>query len=57
MDPKPVYLETDKNEELDALAKRLLKMARPVDNDIFTRKYRREMVKVFLQRSYKNLEI
>ena len=57
MDPKPVYLETDKNEPIVSLSKRLLKMASAVDNDVFTRKYRREMVNVFLQRSYSKLGI
>ncbi|HRH11629.1 MAG TPA: FAD binding domain-containing protein [Bacteroidia bacterium] len=57
MDPKPVYIETDANESLDALHKRLLKASHPVNNDVFTRNYRRDMVRVFVEQSYKELGI
>lgn len=57
IDPKPVFIETDKNESVDLLSKRILKIARPVNNDVFTRNYRRNMVSIFIQKSYKNLGI
>lgn len=57
VDPKPVYIETDKSEDLSALLKRTLKAARAVDNDMFTRNYRREIIKVYITNSYKNLDL
>ncbi|MBL7896852.1 MAG: FAD binding domain-containing protein [Bacteroidia bacterium] len=57
MDPKPVYLEIDKTVPTQETSKQLLKLSRAVDNDFFSRKYRRDMVKVFLEKSYKELNI
>lgn len=57
MDPKPVYLEIDKTVPVHEVSKQLLKLSRAVDNDFFSRKYRREMVKVFLEKSYNELNI
>jgi len=55
VDPKPVYLETEKDETVEEVSKKLLKLSRAVDNDVFSRTYRREMVKVFIEKSYKEL--
>lgn len=57
MDPKPVFVETDAKEEINVLSKRILKLCRAVDNDVFSRAYRRDMVKVFINNSYKELGI
>lgn len=55
VDPKPVYLETHKGETVEEVVKKLLKLSRAVDNDVFSRNYRRDMVKVFIEKSYKEL--
>jgi 4-hydroxybenzoyl-CoA reductase subunit beta len=57
MDPKPVYLETTKEETPEEINKKLLKMSRAVDNDYFSRKYRRDMVMVFLKDAYSKLKL
>lgn len=57
VDPKPVYLETEIGESVNEVCKKLLKAARSVDNDVFTRTYRREMIKVFIDKSYNQLEL
>lgn len=51
VDPKPVVIEGTIESEREALIKQALKKARAVDNDMFTRNYRREMVAVFLNKS------
>lgn len=55
MDPKPVYLESNSNQTIEELNKQLLKLSRAVDNDYFSRKYRRDMVKVFLTEAFNYL--
>lgn len=57
VDPKPVYLETGSGESVSDVCKKLLKSARSVDNDVFTRAYRREMIKEFIEKSYNQLQI
>ncbi len=55
VDPKPIVVEgttdTDKNE----LIKTAVKKARIVDNDVYSRAYRKEMITVFLNKSFKEL--
>lgn len=57
VDPKPVYLETDKSETIDEVIKKLLKASRAVDNDMFSRNYRRDIIKVYIHNSYKKLNL
>ena len=52
VDPKPIVVQgtiTDKREEL---IKQAVKKARIVDNDFYPRLYRKEMITVFLERSF-----
>jgi len=57
VDPKPVVVcgtvKSNKNE----LIKEAVKKARLVDNDVYSRKYRKEMIEVYLKRSFKELAI
>ncbi|MCC7301320.1 MAG: FAD binding domain-containing protein [Bacteroidia bacterium] len=51
VDPRPISVEgvaTEKDELLSAV----LKKARIVDNDVFSRDYRKKMISVFIQRSF-----
>lgn len=55
VDPKPVVAEGDSTAMKDELITRVFKKARVIDNDVYTRAYRREMIKVFLERSFTEL--
>lgn len=57
VDPKPVYIESELTEDRETLLKRILKAARAIDNDMFTRNYRRDILKVYINNSYKKLNI
>lgn len=57
VDPGPVYIETDSTEDREKLMKRILKASRAVDNDMFSRKYRREMIRTYIEESYSKLGI
>lgn len=57
VDPKPVYLESEKTEGLESVLKKLLKAARTVDNDMFSRNYRRDILKVYITNSYQKLKL
>lgn len=52
VDPKPVVVEGTLESDRAELIKQALKKARAVDNDMYTRNYRREMIAVFLNRSF-----
>ena len=56
VDPKPVVVEGDINSDRSLLIKKAVKGARAVDNDMYSRKYRREMIPVFLNRSLNSLQ-
>lgn len=55
VDPKPVLIEGNINEDISDLIKKAMKKPRVVDNDFYSRTYRREMMEVFLQQSFKEL--
>lgn len=55
VDPKPVLIEGTTNDNLEELIKKAMKKPRVVDNDFYSRTYRREMMEVFLQQSFKEL--
>ncbi len=55
VDPKPILIEGTLNDDKSLLIQQALKKARVIDNDVFSRKYRREMIKVFLERSFSEL--
>lgn len=57
VDPKPVVVEGIINDDKAALTKKAIKAARAVDNDMYSRKYRREMIAVYLKRSFSNLKM
>lgn len=50
VDPKPVVVLGRKDDDPEVLIKKALKGARAIDNDMYTRKYRREMIGVYLRR-------
>jgi 4-hydroxybenzoyl-CoA reductase subunit beta len=55
VDPKPVVVEGTINDDKEALIKQAIKGSRAVDNDMYSRKYRREMIGVFLTLSFEKL--
>jgi 4-hydroxybenzoyl-CoA reductase subunit beta len=55
VDPKAVVVEGKKGDELEVLIKKSVKGGRAVDNDMYSRKYRREMIAVYLNRSFDKL--
>lgn len=57
VDPKPVVVEGTVNNDKTALIKQAVKGARAVDNDMYSRKYRREMISVYLNRSFEKLKV
>jgi len=56
VDPKAVIVEGTINDDKEALIKKAIKGARAIDNDMYSRKYRREMIDVFLNRSFEKLK-
>lgn len=57
VDPKAVVVEGTIHSEKDELIKKAIKGSRAIDNDMYSRKYRREMIAVFLNKSFEELEI
>ncbi len=57
VDPKPVVVEGSVSDDKASLIKQAIKGSRAVDNDMYSRKYRREMIGVYLNRSFDNLKI
>jgi 4-hydroxybenzoyl-CoA reductase subunit beta len=57
VDPKAVVVEGTINDNKTELIKKAIKGARAIDNDMYSRKYRREMIAVYLNRSFKSLNI
>jgi len=55
MDPKPVVLAGLFSDDHEALIKKALAKTRTVDNDYYSRKYRREMLRVFLEDSFEEV--
>ena len=55
VDPKPVVVEGKIEDDKDTLIKKAIKASRAVDNDMYSRKYRREMISVYLKRSFEKL--
>lgn len=52
VDPKPVVVEGIISDDKAAVIKKAIKGSRAVDNDMYSRKYRREMITVYLERSF-----
>ncbi len=57
VDPKAVVVQGTVDSNKSELIKKAVKGARAVDNDMYSRKYRREMITVFLNQSFEELEI
>lgn len=57
VDPKPVIIEGTVKDKQQTLIAQVVKKARIVDNDVFSREYRKAMIKVFLNRSFKELDV
>ena len=55
VDPKPVVIEGKKGDDIDVLVKKALSKCRVVDNDYYSRGYRREMMQLFLRESLEEL--
>jgi len=55
VDPKVVVVEGRINDDKEELILRCIKGARAVDNDMYSRNYRREMIKVYLANSFREL--
>ncbi len=53
VDPKPVVVLGKQGDDPEALIKLAIKGARAIDNDMYSRKYRREMIGVYLRRGLK----
>ena len=57
MDPKPVCIESSASTSREDYIKKALARTRAVDNDYYSRNYRREMLRVFLEDSFDELGI
>lgn len=55
VDPKPVLIEANINDDKEELIKKAIKKARAVENDMFSRNYRREMIKVYLKSCFEHI--
>ena len=55
VDPKVVIVEGKQKDDLEKLIVKAIKGARTVENDMYSRKYRREMIRVYLTRSFNKL--
>jgi 4-hydroxybenzoyl-CoA reductase subunit beta len=51
VDPKPVVVGGTFKSDREELIKNALKRSRAIDNEMFSRSYRREMIRVFISRS------
>ncbi len=57
VDPKPVVIEGTNKSNTEELIIQAIKKARAIDNEMLSRNYRREMIGVFLKRSFEKLII
>lgn len=55
VDPKPVVIEGTIDDDKNELIKKAIKKARIVDNDVYSREYRKAMIPVFLNGSFDEL--
>ncbi len=54
VDPKPVFIEGAKTDKTQDLILKAMKKCRVIDNDVYSRKYRKEMIGVFLNESFED---
>ncbi len=57
IDPKPVVVTGSIHDEMDSLIMQAVKKSRIIDNDYYSRTYRKEMIPVFLRQSFNELEL
>jgi 4-hydroxybenzoyl-CoA reductase subunit beta len=57
VDPKPVVVLGKNGDDRSELIKKAIKGARAIDNDMYSRKYRREMIGVYLERSFEVIRV
>lgn len=57
VDPAPVVVDGSVKDDKKDMIKQAVKKSRIVDNDVFSRKYRKEMINVFLEKSFSELSI
>jgi len=55
VDPKPIVVEGTRDDDKNELIKKTIKKARIVDNDVYSREYRKAMIPVFLNRCFNEL--
>jgi CO/xanthine dehydrogenase FAD-binding subunit len=55
VDPMPVVVEGTRKSDRQELIKQALKRSRAINNEMYSRNYRREMIAVFLKRSFEKL--
>lgn len=56
VDPKPIVVKGKISDKKEYLIKQTIKKPRIVDNDFYSRTYRKEMISVFLERSFEEFE-
>ncbi|HQQ94272.1 MAG TPA: FAD binding domain-containing protein [Bacteroidia bacterium] len=56
VDPKPVLLELQPGESREDIIKTALKKGRAVDNDMFSRAYRRDMIRVYIHQCLNQID-
>jgi len=56
VDPRPVVIIGKAGDDSADLIKQAMKKPRVIDNDYYSRAYRKEMIAVFLERSFKELD-
>lgn len=57
VDPKPVVIKENIKSNLDELVTKAVKQSRAINNDMFSRLYRRKMIKHYLENSFSQLTI
>lgn len=57
VDPMPVVYIGATSDNLDEIIQKITKKARSVDNDMYSRGYRKEMISVFLKQAFSTLQI
>lgn len=57
VDPKPVVVKGTSSDDLEDLIKQAFKGARAIDNDMLSRVYRKEILKVYLSESFAELHL
>jgi 4-hydroxybenzoyl-CoA reductase subunit beta len=57
LDPQPIVIKGSITDNPADLIKKALKTARVIDNDVYSRKYRRHMLEVYLRQSFEALKL